>query len=531
MGSLVQFRLWAQEAPPTERRLAAAAALVAMALLAWLLVPARSHAPGSVLASGINASSPGAGGSSSENPAFGSVGTDAPGSGGVTATGGGRSAAGAFSGSTGGHDSGTGGTSGSAGSASPAKSSLSFTASDRGVTADSIRVGFSIVNVAGVQQAGYASGVRTDAMAVVDALVDDANRKGGVLGRKIVADKVSPDLIDSNDQRSKCLQLTETDKVFSVIDSFSLLYETATACVTAEHQTPLFTGNPGSAAAVKNGFPYQISTQNDDNRKMKNLVVAAKGQGFFDPAKGFTKPVGILSDACEPSVIDDATGLKADLKAIGITSWSEFRSDCDLASQERSGAQAVLQFRQAGVTRVLVVAQAGIVGSYLQAAKAAGYYPKYFASDYVLLEHDGNAKKFDSQEFDGTVGVTQIHVGELVEGKPWSPMAVQCGKIMTDHGLEGLKQQDDYTYEGEVLQLCENFELFLQVARKVGPNLTRLGVANALQSIGDFHAAFADLARFNAAGKVTGGDTMKLIQWHGDCTCWHQLTDFGPAAA
>lgn len=82
----------------------------------------------------------------------------------------------------------------------------------------------------------------------------------------------------------------------------------------------------------------------------------------------------------------------------------------------------------------------------------------------------------------------------------------------------------------EVLQLCENFLLFLQVATAAGPNLTRATWVDALARVGEFRGASTDLARFDRPGKRNGGDSMKLAKWHRDCRCWKQLTEFGPAA-
>src|SRR5439155_25899685 len=109
---------------------------------------------------------------------------------------------------------------------------------------------------------------RDDRTQVVDALVDNANKEGGVLGRKIIADKKYVDLLRADAQRQACLDFIDTDGVFAVFDSFSMLYSAAKACVTVEKKTPLISGNPGSADSVRKGAPYQISPQPDDNRKV-----------------------------------------------------------------------------------------------------------------------------------------------------------------------------------------------------------------------------------------------------------------------
>ncbi|HUQ39579.1 MAG TPA: hypothetical protein VM030_05450, partial [Acidimicrobiales bacterium] len=307
-------------------------------------------------------------------------------------------------------------------------------------------------------------------------------------------------------------------------------YETASACITAEHKTLLVTQRPGGSENVRRGFPHLVSVQNDDNRKMKEMVAAAKGAGFF-PAKAVWR-LGILSDECSPGLYDSPTdGLKAYLVAAGVREWTEYRGACDLPSAQRGGAEAVLRFNQDHVTHVLVAAGVGNVRAYLSAAGAAGYRPKHFTGDYLNMASGHLAKELDPRSFDGAVGVTQTHAGEGVLGRPLPALAQKCSKILTDHGLPPVRFDgaDDLGRHIEVLGLCESFLLFLQVATAAGPDLTRSTWVGALPGVGNYRPAYSDLARFAPRGKMTGGDTSKLIQWHANCTCWKELTPFGPS--
>jgi hypothetical protein len=406
-------------------------------------------------------------------------------------------------------------------------------ATDRGVSADSIKVGFAIAGFAGATEAGIVTGVRTDVSDAIDALVAHANEQGGVLGRRIEAVKVSPDLAQSADQRQKCLELTETNKVFAVIDSFAFFYETSNACITSEHQTLLISGNPGSAENVRRGFPYQVSLQKDHNRKMKDLVAAARAAGFFDPEKGFTR-LGIFDEACFPSMYDGPEdGLEHYLSEAGITAWTEFRVGCaDVAGAQRGGAEAVLRFQQDDVSHVLLIARPPFIEGYLDAAGRARYYPEYFTGDYFNLVLGALSDDYEPEGFDGALAVTSTHAGEGTAGKPLPPLAERCSKIFTDHGVAPVVAEppDDIADDIEVLELCESFLLFLQVATAAGPTLTRATWVEALATVGDVRGATVDLARFDRPGKVTGGDTMKLARWHRSCRCWKEASAFGPAA-
>jgi ABC-type branched-subunit amino acid transport system substrate-binding protein len=513
----VPFRRWLHGASATERASTGATVAVVVALLAWALVPAPSERSAEV--SGIGAlPSPGEtldrlSGGALPDAALGGTSAGGPGGAGAASPSGQGSV-----GSTGGGSSVSGGTAGR------------LTASDRGVTPEVIKLGLTTLNF-DTAAAIAAADLRKDSSRAVDAFVDYVNKQGGVLGRRIQPVKVSVDLVDAEQQRQKCLELPETDGVFAVIDSFAFSFEPSTACVTAEHNTLLVNGNPGASENVRRGFPYHVSVHKDDNRKMKDLVAAAKGAGFFDPAKGFKK-LGLLLDNCSDSVTDAPDGLRAYLKAAGLTSWSEFRADCGDNAAQGPPQQAVLRFNQGDVTHVLMAARPPIVKQYLDAAKGARYFPKYFLGDYFNLVQGIFNDDYDPEGLNGALAVTETHAGEGSIGRPLPPLTQTCSKILTDHGLAPVSSAPPHEFgdDMEVLGLCEHLLLFVQVATAAGTNLTRATWVNALAGVGDFSAATVDLARFDRVGKMTGGDTMKLVRFHSSCTCWKEQTGFQPAA-
>ncbi len=514
MGPFLQFRLWLKEAPKPEIRLFGAIVLALFGLTAWALVPGGIASPA---------------GSQSVPGAFGTQpGLSQPGSQGTTPPGIGSNPTGsAFPGATSSPFRPLGPIATTSGSPPQA-----FTASDRGVTSGSIKLGFTIINLAGAEQAGLnaAANLRADIRQVIDALVDDANKRGGVLGRRIVAAKASVDLLDPADQQQKCLQLTERDQVFTVIDSYAFLNEAAKACVTIDHKTPLLSNIPGPRKEVERAYPYQISPVDDYNQRVKNWVFYAKASGFFDPSKGFVK-LGILSDTCAPSALDDPKiGLKAYLKQVGLkeSDWSEHRVNCDIQSQQSAGPAAVLQHRSASppVSHVFFATIGAGVRNYLQIAQNSQWKPKYGVSDEWGLTSSGTSRGWQADQFDGTRTVTTNHEGELVLGKPLTPMAKFCEKIFTSHGLPKIT---NYSYDSEALFLCEELQLFIAAATRAGPYLTRPIWAQALQTVGEFRPSFGDLALFNKPGKVTGGDSIAVIEWRKQCTCYVQIRGFKPA--
>jgi hypothetical protein len=399
--------------------------------------------------------------------------------------------------------------------------------SDRATNAGPIKLGFTVIDDTRAEALGYQPGLRSDASQAIDAFVDFANDQGGVLGRRIEAVKVHPDFVNADNQRQKCIELTEGEGVFAVIDSIAL--GGAAICVTAEHGTLLINGAPTSAANFARASPHHVSLHKDDNRAMKDLANTAKATGFFDRANGF-RQLGVLNLACDRSIYDGPNGLFAHLRAVGVTDWVKFTMPCDPTARA-AARQAVLAFEDAEVTHVLLAVGPPFMKEYLDAAGDARYKAKHFTSDYATVIMGGLVDQYDQDAFDGALGVTQTHVGEGPVGKPLSPLAAKCSKILTDHGLAPVSAAppEDINDDFEVLELCENFMLFLDVAARAGTNLTRASWLDALARTGEFRGATVDLARF-APGKNSGGDTLKLVQWHASCRCWRDAGEFGPAA-
>jgi hypothetical protein len=520
MGPFLPFRLWLADTTSSERLTFSAVIVAVAVVLAWSLprvasTANRSASNASAVAGaatdGVTASTTSSAsldGGAGTGPSFNAAtGARAPVGAGVASP-----AASSGGGSVDGREASGSGTAPTSG----------LTASDRGVTPTSVKLGFTILNVAGAQQAGLATNLRTDLPQVIDALVDNVNRHGGVDGRSIVADKKGVDILDANDQRAKCLDFTQTDGVFALLDFADFLYPATRACVTVEHKTPLLSWEPGSAAEVAAASPFAISLAKDDNRRVEDWIAAAKANGFFG-GPGFHR-LGVLMDNCEPSVISDPqTGLRAQLRKAGLTSYSEYTMDCDATSQERQAPQGAVQFNEAGVTNVLLATSGAAAQAFLNSAQVQGFRPKYFFGDYWNLTSDYNASTYNADQANGMVGVSQYN-----HGNPLSVPAIKaCSDVLVAHGLKPIT---NFAVDLEAIVQCDNVNLFVKTADAAGPSLTRVGLGRALPLVGALSPGMEHAAAFRA-GNSTADGTVALIAYAKACMCWVQKTPFHPAYA
>lgn len=512
MGPFLEARLWLRQARRGEVVAAFTALALATALTAWAAVPVISGPSGTSIlgVAGTNGTNdPGASGGS---PSFGPGAR--PGLPSVGPSSGFKPGSPTTGRITGPRSNATSGPNPS----SPSR--VVLRASDQGITASTIKVGFAQIDLAAAQQLGIGgvAGLRTDIPQAVAALVDDANKRGGVWGRRIVPVVRQVDVVNTNAQQQACVRFTETDKVFALMDSISMLYPASRACVTVQHKVPLITGLVASAKEVASSAPYEISPAPDQNTIAKRWVQTATAAGFFDQSKGF-KRLGILTDNCDRAVIDDAAiGLKAWLRKAGITTWDEYTVNCTIQDAESVGPMAVLRHRQNQDTHVLLAVNSAAVTSYLNAANGQGWKPRYFTSALYGNTNTATAKDFNASQWDGVVGVQDGHNGELESGLPLSPRARACSKILTDHGLKAVK---NYDYDSEILLLCDNFNIFLKAAQAAPPNLTRQDFGHAVPTLGIIDNAFWYPSNFRPGSYAGGGAVREsLVQWHASCTCY-----------
>jgi hypothetical protein len=493
-----------RSAPRTERRLAVVTVVCCLALLAWALVPDRATSNATQLSAGANRRANGASAQIAANDSTADASNGTPSDG---------AAVGADS--AGGQSS-TGGAAG--GPAGP------LTATDVGVSSDTITIGVGLVDLAGLSQAGFGVGLRGDEDKVAAALVDDISQRG-INGRKLTAHIYKIDPLDNSKARAGCLQATEQDQVFAYVDTLSQYTAAQESCVAVEHHTPLVTPTPLNAEYQTNAGGYQLSPIQNDNRAIQDAVLRANAAGFFDAANGFKK-LGILDDGCEPSVNADA---RAALAQIGINSdrISEFTLDCDGNNAVGQVPSAVLKHKNDGVTHVFTITQYVSIQTYVTDAKAQLFKPRYLVSDFGGMTADVSVENYDPDQWDGTMGITSSHTGETAAGLSLPPLLQECNQVLVAHGLPAMKNVSGS--DGEAAYLCENLHLFEQLAALAGPNLTRAAFVQALPQVGVFRGAFTDTAVFDRPGKYSGGDTVAVEIWHKDCTCYVQTQGFQPA--
>lgn len=512
----MKLRLWARDAPRGHVIATGIVTLVVAVVLVAALLPA-SRDDGAVAfntpvvaggATGAPVTSDGGSALATDEPSSGAAAAPSATDGGTTSDGDAPTASTAS-----GDEPAAGATPFGAGGGQP----VELTASDQGVTPETIKVGFLISNLGGLGPAGSAAlETRDDWDQVLPAFVNYANKNGGVAGRKIEFVTADSDPVNASSQQAACIKLTTDEKVFAVFDTASTLgvaqncyaqkgvILTTTASQTNSEQN--FRRNGGLLA----------SSGSSQNRVLLNWADLALAAGFIGPGKG---KLGILSTECapDPEAIDG--DFKPYLKQKGVD-YVDVRVSCDLAAAQQQVGGAVLQFRQAGVDRVLPSAIFVTVNNYLQAAEAQQYRPTYYCSDMWGLCLDIFTRNFPQAQWANTKGFTFSHSGEDKAGAPLSPAVQRCSDILTEAGVPGITEQ--MGKDAGAVAYCDSFFLWVTAMRNAPPNPRRADFPAALAAVGDqWQSPYANIARFGP-GKFNGGDDYAPVQWLAECSCHTQ---------
>jgi hypothetical protein len=148
-----------------------------------------------------------------------------------------------------------------------------------------------------------------------------------------------------------------------------------------------------------------------------------------------------------------------------------FHYDLDISTFAQSAQQAVVQFKAAGVTTVVLASDPFSVGFLTKAAAAQNYYPEWLLEGTAGTDTDNYGQTYDQAEVTGHMfGVSEANATSDIYG-PKSPAGILYQKI-TGHAIP---QETD----GNYAQLVEIFDA-LQAA---GPDLTPQNLARGMHAL------------------------------------------------
>lgn len=441
----------------------------------------------------------------------------------------------------------------------PPAGPVTLTASDRGVSEDTIRLGF--VMMAGSSQdddydpEGGTPGRYTK---IARTWANEINANGGVHGRQIeiVADSASIGSGGTDDMIRSCKHLVKDEKVFAVVASLGFEADAPQMCVAKENETPLITVDPLPAGRYPEAQPYLWCLCMNRDRVFAHWAAWLVDSGYVDP---LTSVVGLIYEGLPYNAPSVENTLIPALEANGIKPVETVRLAADFEQGAAQLNNAVLQFRRANVTTVLPVMNLIYMANFMQAAEGQAYYPQYSATDLLFGTSDFAPNwitPWPGDSFNLARAITWTNSGMGPSGQMgvfgdfWgADFATYADGVYQRwnecaEGIYACDQPEDpadaaLTF-GADLQRTQNYLvgskllLFAEAATRAGPDLTRARWAEAMGSVTTWDkSAAAPLFTFGP-NKWDGADLMAEVQWFRDAENgydarrWHQVSGHVP---
>ena len=388
---------------------------------------------------------------------------------------------------------------------------VALTASFRGVTATSIKIGFVNIDYTCIKQ--FVSYNFGDQPAIDQVMIDDLNAHGGVLGRKIVPVFKSICPIGNTTALAVCTSLTEDEKVFAVM---GLLYDNsgdADLCVSRDHQTILNSFLPRQKFISKAPPSLMVSTDITTERLATVLFNLLKAQGTL---KG--KKVATLTDTTTADEV--ASVIKPALDGAGVAQGSE--GVLNVNGSDTSAAQSQLdsfieRWKAEGVDVVWLDGGDASGKQFVEKIKAGMPGVLLLADEFPGAQQAGQDETAAGRKpnpYDGMLSAT----GQT-ESEEWqNPRLQQCVKTYEtgsgQHviGPDDLKPGPDgirVRVWAAVRDICNQLALFKQIAEKAGPDLTNDTWRRATDTIGAIQ--LVDPYASIHAGKYDATDAFRLV--------------------
>ena len=231
-----------------------------------------------------------------------------------------------------------------------------LTATWRGVTAETITIGVTYLDIDQLVELGFSPATWGDQEQVIQALVDDINNRGGINGRQVevIMDKYNP--IGATEAEAACLRVTEDNEVFAVLFGFLGPAEVANTCIVDTQETILVGGTitPDRLAAARAPWVNERVTRDVSTGALFTLLDA---EGMLEG-----RSIAIVADSSAAPQLEEVAGL---LREHGIEPVLEIATSsqvADLIAQNQEWSALAERIRTAGSDTLLLVgnASAGI---------------------------------------------------------------------------------------------------------------------------------------------------------------------------
>ena len=380
-----------------------------------------------------------------------------------------------------------------------------LTASWPGVTADTIRLGFIETDIAELREMGLVDIDFGDPELVMNALVDELNSRGGILGRQVEVFQEFVLPIDPVAAEATCVRLTDELNVFAVLGAFVGPVTDVNPCITGFGETIMVGGNPTPAELEEAVAPW-VSTGMAAERRLRAGVHLMEGGGLLGARIGVVwapNDEGAARSLVIPELVD--LGYEVVMEAAQTAPSGDRLALAD----EWAVLIERLELVEAD-TVVLVESAAGFNGS--NQLTLQGWPGQVLIVDTVStigsIGSSGETPPEDLERIVGTMGPSAQEAFDLEESQ-------ECIEIVETAHPDILVHASDQVPAGEpdwaqtVLTMCARLRLFEMIAVAAGPELTQETFVAGAESLGKIQLPQIPFSSLGP-GKLDASDSLRL---------------------
>jgi ABC-type branched-subunit amino acid transport system substrate-binding protein len=382
------------------------------------------------------------------------------------------------------------------------------TASFRGVTEDTIKVGVTVADFEALRELGVQN-YWGDAEIVYQSFFDAINAAGGIHGRLIEPVYAGFSYLSPESQDAACTQLTEDEEVFIV---FAGLLSESNLCFTELHETMVMTGGfLTDNLRERSGETLWLSLDALSAVPTRALAEAAAESGELGG-----KNIGIITgDYLDGGAL--GTDLQATLEELGFESTVVITSapiDDEVAGDAELDA-ITQRFIADDIDFVFMLTNGA--GAHENFA-AAGYQPQ-IANHTIEAALEGVA---DPTILDGVLGIAPVPSQRGWDDSEFQSNCVDVVLAANPELAEEFDQQvpsgpeqadGQANWWGPISWACGHTRLFSLIAEIAGADLTNDSFRAALDELGPVDLEARGQVSYRSADKWDGSDEFFLVRY------------------
>jgi len=399
------------------------------------------------------------------------------------------------------------------------------TASDQGVTPDTIKLGVALVNLDYLSRTGVAAtnGTVEDRTRVWQALVNDANSRGGAAGRQIELAVRDFDPLSASSGADMCRALSEDEKIFAVITDVGIAEQIA-LCFTRQYGIPMIVYDAQDITTYDQSGGLVFTTMPGNDRIVYNHALTLHQRGLLQGKK-----IGIVSTAQGGSKAPERTEIPA-LESFGYQIAHRSHLSDDIPTAQSQIPVEINQMRSAGVNFLIWEGGPTYSNIWLNQAQKTGYNPTY-SFDELGSGTDDFAIQTVGEQIDGYAWGVRRRADRRTDA-PTAPSDQACtDKASQGSGVAMGRTSDLYW---DTVQYCSQLSAFIDAANRTAPNPTRPNLAAAIANLGqrpDIETGPPGVGGSWVPGKPDAADYQREMHHDPACRCWKPTGDWFPLAA